>query len=79
MPCCILRQFLFHAHLQKAASNEIRAMNAVIDAGLPSLHTTLSALLYVHGQRIMATAIAPIQGLTTLVYGSSDGGKHVFR
>jgi len=54
-------------------------MNAVIDAGLPSLHTTLSALLYVHGQRIMATAIAPIQGLTTLVYGSSDGGKHVFR
>jgi hypothetical protein len=34
---------------QKAAANELRAINAVVDACIPSLHITLSSLVYCRG------------------------------
>lgn len=62
---------------QKAACLEITHMNAVIDASIPQLHTTLSAVFYVRGHRVYATALAPLSGKTSLVYGSDDAGLTV--
>ena len=71
---------------QKAAANEIRAMNAVIQANVPHLHTTLTAMFYLHGRCIIATALAPLSasgggsdddGAGTLAYGSSDGAHTI--
>ncbi len=62
---------------QKAAANEIRAMNAVIDADIPHLHITLTTLIYVQGRCLIATAIAPLDGQNTLAYGSCDAAKTI--
>ena len=64
---------------QKAAANEIRGMNAIIQADLPHLHTTLTALFYIQGHCIIATAFAPLQDSQTLVYGSSDGSDTIHK
>ncbi len=51
---------------QKSAANELRAMDALIRCGEPLLHTTLTALVFVRGHCVVATALAPI-GSNTLV------------
>jgi hypothetical protein len=59
---------------QKAASNEIRAQNAVIDSDVGRhLRPTLSCLVNVGGHNLICTAVAPITS-QTLVYGSDSGG-----
>jgi hypothetical protein len=58
----------------KAASNEIRSMNSVIELNIPHLHLTLTAMFYIQGHAVIATALAPLKGEQTLSYGSSDGG-----
>jgi hypothetical protein len=62
-------------HSMKAAGNEITSMNAVVDCGLYHIHTTLTAVFFIRGFSIIATATVPIAGEDTLVLGSSDGGK----
>lgn len=56
----------------KAACNELRAMRAVAESGVPHLHTTLSAVVRVRGHTVIAAALAPISR-DTLVYGSDNG------
>jgi len=34
---------------QKAAGNELRALNAVVEAGVKQLHVTLAAMFYIRG------------------------------
>lgn len=68
--------------VQKSAANEIRHMNALIreDGTLLSsvaVGVSLSVLVRLRGCAIMCTALAPISGERTLVYGSSDGGAHI--
>lgn len=75
---------------QKAAACEIRAMNVVRslaaqrdgkdddDAPLADAMVPLSALFYVGGHAVVATALAPVSG-ATLVYGSEDGGRTLLR
>ena len=63
---------------QKAASNELRAINAIIDQNLTELHITLTALFLIRGHAVCAIAICPIAGSATCVYGSPDAGKCVF-
>jgi len=58
----------------KAASNEHRAINAIVECNVKGLHITLSSLSYIRGNCIMAIAIVPVDGLKTLVYGSCDAG-----
>lgn len=48
----------------KSAACEIRAMRAVQRAHLPYIRTTLSALLFVRGWVVLATAFAPIVSRT---------------
>ncbi len=62
---------------QKAASNELRALNAVVDCNISELHVTLSTLFSIRGHVIMAIAICPISGQQSLVYGSCDAGKSI--
>jgi hypothetical protein len=57
---------------QKAAANEMRAQNALIECGVQHLHTTLSCMFMIGGHVLIATAIAPIAS-STLCYGSDDG------
>ena len=55
------------------AANEVRAISAVIDAQLPHLHTQLTALFYIKGHVIIATADPPVTQ-NTLAFGSSGSG-----
>ena len=63
---------------QKAAGNELRAINAIVDCNIEKIHVTLTALFHIRGHRIMAVAQCPIDGSQTLVYGSDDLGKTVW-
>ena len=62
---------------QKSAANEIRAMNNIIDTNVAHLHITLTAMFYIHGRCVIATALAPLKGQETLAYGSCDAAKHI--
>ncbi len=61
---------------QKAAANEIRAANALLQCGMPTLHVSMSALHYWQGHCVIATALMPI-GEDTLVYGSNDAYRTI--
>ena len=70
------------AAVQKSAANEIRAMNAIIqhDGALmlqAPLSLTLTCLVRVRGSVVICTALAPIQGRASLVYGSANAGKDI--
>ncbi len=64
---------------QKSIANNIRAINAMIDVGIPKLHASLSAMYYVKGRCVLAVAIAPVQAPDTLVYGSCDGAMTIIQ
>jgi tetratricopeptide (TPR) repeat protein len=70
----------------KAASCEVRNMGAILKAIHEGdldqecyLNTTLTVLVMAGGHVVYATALAPISGNTTLVYGSSDAGRTVHK
>ena len=46
-------------------------------ASVPHLHTTLTCLFYIDGRCIIATALAPLNGTHSLVYGSCDAAKTI--
>jgi hypothetical protein len=62
---------------QKAASNELRAMNALGSCNISHLHSALSALIFYRGHCVIAVAHLPIDN-TTIVSGSPDGGRTWF-
>lgn len=43
-------------------ANELRAANSIVQANMKQLHITLSALFYIRGHCLLATAICPIEG-----------------
>lgn len=59
---------------QKAASNELRGMNAVLSCETGFLNCSLTVLCYYRGHCIIGTAFAPIDD-TTLLLGSSNAGS----
>jgi tetratricopeptide (TPR) repeat protein len=62
------------AFAAKAASNELRAMNAILDCHIIGLHLPLAAVFHCRGHCILASVKVPIDGVQTLVCGSCDGG-----
>ena len=62
---------------QRAAQAEILGMTEVV-ATTTHLHTTLTALLRTFGGKcVIVTALAPIAGSDSIVYGSDDAGKTI--
>lgn len=61
---------------QKAASHELRALNNLLNCFIPGLHFPLQTLVDWRGHRIVVTSILPVSS-STLIYGSSDGGKTI--
>jgi hypothetical protein len=62
---------------QKAATLEMKALNAIIDANITSLHVALSSLIRINGHAIYATCQLPIDGRKSLIYGSSNAGAKI--
>lgn len=62
---------------QKAASHEIKALNALISTNTSRLHFPLMALFSCRGFRLMCVSKLPISQ-KTLVYGSCDAGRSVY-
>jgi hypothetical protein len=64
---------------QKAAGNEIRAINAIVNKNINHLYVTLTLIVRYRGHAMVAQAFCPIStdGTDSLVYGSNDGGKTV--
>jgi len=59
---------------QKAAMCEIRALNGVLRAAPPSLHTSLTAAVRYRGHCVIMAARMPIDKARSLVYGSDNAG-----
>jgi hypothetical protein len=68
----------------KMAKNEIRNVNAVMQLGVHSLHSSLMASHRIKGHVVITTAIMPISNRgdghpPSLVYGSNDGAQTLHR
>ncbi len=62
------------AAAHKAAALEITAMSAVVGANNTQVTVPLTALFLICGHCVIATAIAPLGGSASLVYGSDNAG-----
>lgn len=72
---CNLIFFFFHSAM-KAAAQEIKGIEYLMQAGTTELHFPLMARIDFKGFRVLAICVLPITK-ESLVYGSSDGGKTV--
>lgn len=61
----------------KAAALELASLNAVSRAQVPRLHAPMSALFHIDGHCVVAAALVPVAGESTLVYGSADAARTV--
>ncbi len=61
---------------QKAASHELKSLNALISAAVPSLHFPLMCVFMCKGYRVVVISKLPISH-STLCYGSADAGKTI--
>jgi len=63
----------------KIAGHDLKAMSYLFGAWLPDLYFPLVALVDYRGYRLVAMTVLPINGLETLIYGSSDAGITTFQ
>ena len=61
----------------KAAGHELKSLNELIACYIPKVHFPLMGILNYLGWRVIVISLLPIHS-NTLVYGSADGGKHIF-
>jgi len=61
----------------KAADNELRALNQVLNLGIPRLQIPLMAIIDYRGSRIIAISHVDIDDENSLVYGTADGGETI--
>ncbi len=61
----------------KAASHDLKGLQQFFHSGVEGIHLPLMALINFRGFRLMALSLLPVQGKTSLVYGSLDGGVTV--
>lgn len=59
----------------KAAAHELLGLRECMAAGVEGLHVPLMCLIDYRGYRLIAMSILPV---AELIYGSCDGGRHVY-
>ena len=64
-------------YAQKAASHELKSLNALLRCNVSRLHFPLISLVLCRGYRLMVISKLPI-GPKTLIYGSADVGKSIW-
>jgi ankyrin repeat protein len=61
----------------KSAGHELQSAQEIIDAGIPELTVPLMCVFTYRGKRVTCLSIVPIEGKTSLVQGSCDGGQTI--
>lgn len=62
----------------KSGGHDLKGLIALRQIDMPQIHLPLMALIDYRGFRVVAISLLPIGKEDTLVYGSNDGGLHVY-
>jgi serine/threonine protein kinase/tetratricopeptide (TPR) repeat protein len=64
-------------HAMKCGVHEFKSFMELTDCRVQGLHFPLIVIIDYRGFRLLCQSVLPV-GSNTLIYGSSDGGKHVY-